>query len=64
MAKSDGSANVLAAMTIMESAEFAAEQIRKAIIAGALKPGDRLVEQQLTDMINVSRHPVRRPCGC
>lgn len=59
MAKSDGSANVLAAMTIMESAEFAAEQIRKAIIAGALKPGDRLVEQQLTDMINVSRHPVR-----
>lgn len=59
MAKSDGSANMLAAMTIMESAEFAAEQIRKAIIAGALKPGDRLVEQQLTDMINVSRHPVR-----
>lgn len=59
MAKSNGSANVLAAMTIMESAEFAAEQIRKAIIAGVLKPGDRLVEQQLTDMINVSRHPVR-----
>jgi DNA-binding GntR family transcriptional regulator len=46
-------------MTIMESAEFAAEQIRRAIIAGILKPGDRLVEQQLTDMINVSRHPVR-----
>lgn len=57
--KLDGSANMLAAMTIVESAEFAAEQIRKAIISGTLKPGDRLVEQQLTDMINVSRHPVR-----
>lgn len=50
---------MLAAMTIVESAEFAAEQIRKVIISGTLKPGDRLVEQQLTDMINVSRHPVR-----
>ena len=59
MAKLDGTANMLAAMTIMETAEFAAEQIRKAIIAGTLKPGDRLVEQQLTDMINVSRHPIR-----
>lgn len=59
MAKSDGTANMLAAMTVMESAQFAAEQIRKAIIDGSLKPGDRLVEQQLTDMINVSRHPIR-----
>jgi DNA-binding GntR family transcriptional regulator len=50
---------MLAAMTVMESAQFAAEQIRKAIIDGSLKPGDRLVEQQLTDMINVSRHPIR-----
>ena len=49
----------LAPMTNMESAEFAAEQIRKAIIAGHFKPGDRLIEQQLTEMINVSRHPVR-----
>ena len=46
-------------MTNMESTEFAAEQIRRAIIGGQFKPGDRLVEQQLTDMINVSRHPVR-----
>lgn len=50
---------VLAPMTQMESTQFAAEQIRKAIIAGDFKPGDRLVEQQLTDMLNVSRHPVR-----
>ncbi|MCB8877631.1 GntR family transcriptional regulator [Acidisoma silvae] len=46
-------------MTQVESTQFAAEQIRNAIIAGHFKPGDRLVEQQLTDMLNVSRHPVR-----
>lgn len=46
-------------MTTMESAEFAAEQIRKAIISGHFKPGDRLIEQQLTTQINVSRHPIR-----
>lgn len=46
-------------MTQMESTQFAAEQIRNAIIAGHFKPGDRLVEQQLTDMLDVSRHPVR-----
>jgi DNA-binding GntR family transcriptional regulator len=46
-------------MTNMESTAFAAEQIRRAIIVGQFKPGDRLVEQHLTDMINVSRHPVR-----
>lgn len=59
MSESSAKAGILEPMTIMESAEFAAEQIRKAIISGVLKPGDRLVEQQLTDMINVSRHPVR-----
>lgn len=50
---------ILAPITQMESTQFAAEQIRKAIIAGHFKPGDRLVEQQLTSMLNVSRHPVR-----
>ncbi|GLS22397.1 GntR family transcriptional regulator [Labrys miyagiensis] len=50
---------ILAPMTQVETTQFAAEQIRNAIIAGHFKPGDRLVEQQLTDMLNVSRHPVR-----
>lgn len=59
MPRATESTLVLAPMTQMESTQFAAEQIRKAIIAGKFKPGDRLVEQQLTDMLNVSRHPVR-----
>jgi DNA-binding GntR family transcriptional regulator len=50
---------IMASMTEVESTQFAAEQIRNAIIAGHFKPGDRLIEQQLTDMLNVSRHPVR-----
>jgi DNA-binding GntR family transcriptional regulator len=53
------SRGVLTPMTNIESTEFAAEQIRKAIIAGQFQPGDRLIEQHLTEMINVSRHPVR-----
>jgi DNA-binding GntR family transcriptional regulator len=59
LAKSGRIQGVLAPMTNMESTEFAAEQIRRAIIAGKFRPGDRLIEQHLTQMINVSRHPVR-----
>lgn len=59
MRRTNETGAILAPMTQMESTQFAAEQIRKAIIAGQLKPGDRLVEQQLTDMLKVSRHPVR-----
>jgi DNA-binding GntR family transcriptional regulator len=54
-----GDRNLLAQMTAPESADFAAEQIRRAIIAGQFRPGDHLVEQQLTSSLNVSRHPVR-----
>lgn len=59
MAKQTTKDALLTPMTNMESTEFAAEQIRRAIISGKFKPGDRLIEQQLTDMLNVSRHPVR-----
>lgn len=52
-------ATFLAPMSNMESAEYAAEQIRAAIIKGEFKPGERLIEKQLTDQLNISRHPVR-----
>ncbi|WP_247390122.1 GntR family transcriptional regulator [Bradyrhizobium sp. 35] len=55
----DGNSATLGRMTPIESTQFAAEQIRNAIIARHFKPGDRLVEQQLIEMLNVSRHPVR-----
>lgn len=41
------------------SSEHAADQIRTAIIQGVFKPGDRLIEKNLTDQLNISRHPIR-----
>jgi DNA-binding GntR family transcriptional regulator len=40
-------------------AEYAAAQIREAIIAGHYQPGDRLIEIDLAQQLQVSRHPVR-----
>lgn len=36
-----------------------AESIRQAIVAGRLSPGQRLTESMLTDLLQVSRRPVR-----
>jgi DNA-binding GntR family transcriptional regulator len=33
--------------------------IRRSILEGGLRPGERIVEQQLAEMLNVSRTPVR-----
>jgi len=35
------------------------EQVREAIIEGRLKPGDHIVKEDLTDIMGVSRTPVR-----
>ncbi|WP_213881786.1 GntR family transcriptional regulator [Pseudomonas sp. dw_358] len=59
VAKKNAAGAVLAPMSNLESAEHAADQIRAAIIAGQFQPGDRLIEKQLTDQLNLSRHPVR-----
>ena len=49
----------LAPLTTVEMAEFAATQIREAIIDGAYQPGDRLIENDVAEQLQVSRHPVR-----
>lgn len=41
-------------------AEIAYEQIKAAIISGALAPGSRVSEQQLAEQLNVSRTPVHQ----
>ncbi len=41
------------------TAEFVFERIKREIITGALKPGQRLVERELTERFEVSRTPVR-----
>ena len=37
----------------------ALQDIREAIRKGKLKPGDRLVEMQLEEEMNISRFPIR-----
>ena len=39
--------------------ELAADAIRKMILSGGLAPGDRLIEERLTDELGVSRPPLR-----
>lgn len=41
------------------TAEMLAEQIRDAILVGNLKPGDRLIEQELSESFGTSRGPIR-----
>lgn len=38
---------------------MAAEAIRKKILAGELEPGDRLIEERLTEELDISRPPLR-----
>ena len=38
---------------------LAAEAIRKMILSGALAPGDRLIEERLTEELGISRPPLR-----
>ncbi|WP_416262447.1 GntR family transcriptional regulator [Gibbsiella quercinecans] len=53
------SRKILVPVNNIASSEHAADQIRNAIIKGLFKPGDRLIEKNLTDELNVSRHPIR-----
>jgi DNA-binding GntR family transcriptional regulator len=39
--------------------EFATARLRSEILSGALEPGDRLVEEQLTQRLQISRPPLR-----
>jgi DNA-binding GntR family transcriptional regulator len=50
---------ILEPIPSVETAQQAARQIRHAIIAGIYKPGVRLIERELTEKLNISRHPVR-----
>ena len=57
--KTTTQAGVLAPRQGLDSVEYAATQIRDAIVSGRFAPGTRLIEARLTDQLNISRHPVR-----
>lgn len=52
-------ATALQPVALASAAQHAAEQLRKAIVAGHLPGGSRLVEAELADQMNMSRGPVR-----
>ena len=43
----------------ISTAEMVAQRIREAILAGALQPGDRLIEADIAAELGISRGPVR-----
>ena len=47
------------ALPSARTAELLADQIREAILVGNYKPGDRLIEQELSDSFGTSRGPIR-----
>jgi DNA-binding GntR family transcriptional regulator len=42
----------------------AATHVREAIINGKLRPGERLVESQLAEQMQISRFPIREALRC
>ena len=56
----NGSAN---GAGMSRSVDMAYRQIRRAIITGELRSGDKLQEARLAELIGVSRTPVREALG-
>lgn len=55
----NGINNLLAAPTQRTLSDFVADQLRQAILSDRIKPGQRLVEQELAETMQTSRGPVR-----
>jgi len=51
--------SIFSQSTPISSSDEAYESIRRAILDGTLRPGERIVEQRLAKMLDVSRTPVR-----
>jgi DNA-binding GntR family transcriptional regulator len=55
----DNSAVLLTAPSQRTLSDYVADQLRQAILAGQLKPSERLVEQEIAERMQTSRGPVR-----
>ncbi|MEU8251390.1 GntR family transcriptional regulator [Nonomuraea sp. NPDC048916] len=49
----------VAKLSVPTLVEVAITEIRKLILSGQLKPGERLIEERLTEILGISRPPVR-----
>ncbi len=59
MLKDDHSDGLLTAPVQRTLSDYVADQLRQAILAGQLKPNERLVEQEIAERMQTSRGPVR-----
>ncbi len=59
MLKNDHSDSLLTAPVQRTLSDYVADQLRQAILAGQLKPNERLVEQEIAERMQTSRGPVR-----
>ncbi len=59
MLKNDHSDGLLTAPVQRTLSDYVADQLRQAILAGQLKPNERLVEQEIAERMQTSRGPVR-----
>ncbi|HEY0247227.1 MAG TPA: GntR family transcriptional regulator [Gryllotalpicola sp.] len=50
-------------MPIAGSAETAYQELRRLLVRGEYKPGDRLLEERLSEQLGVSRTPIREALG-
>ena len=55
----DDASTIFGQTSTVSSSDEAYEAIRRAILDGTLRPGERIVEQQLAKMLDVSRTPIR-----
>ncbi len=51
--------NIFSQLTTISSSEEAYDAVRRAILDGTLRPGERIVEQRLAELLDVSRTPIR-----
>jgi len=59
MLKNGSSDGLLTAPVQRTLSDYVADQLRQAILAGQLKPNERLVEQEIAERMQTSRGPVR-----
>ncbi len=59
MFKNDHADGLLTAPVQRTLSDYVADQLRQAILAGQLKPNERLVEQEIAERMQTSRGPVR-----
>ena len=55
--------DIFSAPDVVSSSDEALRAIRRSILDGTLRPGERIIEQRLASELEVSRTPIREALG-